>query len=152
MSIESVMPSDRLILCHPLLLLPSIFPSIWVFSNDSVPRIRWPKQQSIGVSASAPILPMNILDWFPLRWTGWISLKSKGLLSLLQHHSSKASIFPHSAFKWLGHYIYWYDLVHLAIWFLFVLSVLCFPFSLILPYLKLSGYLCITGIISSLNV
>ena len=57
--------------------------------------------------------------------------------------SSKASILPHSTFRWLGHYIYWYDLVHLAVWFLFVLSVLCFPFSLILPYLKLSGYLCI---------
>ena len=63
--------------CCPLLLPPSIFPSIRVFSSESVLRIRWPK--SIGVSASAPILPMNIQDWFPLGWTGWISLLFKGL-------------------------------------------------------------------------
>ena len=54
--------------------------------------------QSIGVPASASVLPMNIQDWFPLGWTGWISLQSKRLSSLLQHHSSKASIFWHSAF------------------------------------------------------
>ena len=54
--------------------------------------------QSIGVSASASVLPMNIQDWFPLEWTGWISLQSKGLKSLLQHHSSKASILQCSAF------------------------------------------------------
>ena len=54
--------------------------------------------QSFGVSASASVLPMNIQDWFPLGWTGWISLQSKGLLSLLQHHSSKASILRCSAF------------------------------------------------------
>ena len=76
MSIESVMPSNHLILCHRLLLPPSIFPSIRVFSNESVLHTRWP---SIGVSASAPVLPMNIQDWFPLEWTGWISLQSKGL-------------------------------------------------------------------------
>ena len=76
MSIESVMPSNHLILYHPLLLLPSIFLSIRVFSNESVLCIRW---QSIGVSASASVLPMNTQDWFPLGWTGWISLQSKGL-------------------------------------------------------------------------
>ena len=54
--------------------------------------------QSIGVSASASVLPINTKDWSPLGWTGWVSLQSKGLLSLLQHHSSKASIFQHSAF------------------------------------------------------
>ena len=54
--------------------------------------------QSIAVSASASVLPMNIQDWFPLGWAGWISLQSKGLKSLLQHHSSKASILRHSAF------------------------------------------------------
>ena len=70
MSIESVRPSDHLILCRPLLLLPSIFLSIRVFSNQSV--------QSIGVSASASVLPMNIQDWSPLGWIGWISLQSKG--------------------------------------------------------------------------
>ena len=73
MSIESVMPSNHLILCHPILLLPSIFP---VFSNESALRIRWP---NFGVSASTSVLPMNTQDWFPLGWTGWISLQSNGL-------------------------------------------------------------------------
>ena len=76
MSIKSVTPSNHLILCCPLLLLPSIFPSIRVFSNESVLRIRG---QSIGVSASASVLPMNIQDRFPLGWTGWISSQPKGL-------------------------------------------------------------------------
>ena len=77
MPIESVMPSNHLILCHPLLLLPSIFPSIRVFSNGK--GLFALGGQSIGVSASASVLPMNIQDWFPLRLTGWISLQSKGL-------------------------------------------------------------------------
>ena len=75
MSIESVMPSNHLILCHPLLLLPSIFPSIRVFSNKSFLCI---SGQSIGVSASASVLPVNTQD-LSLGWTGWISLQSKGL-------------------------------------------------------------------------
>ena len=75
MSIESVMPSNHLILCHSLLLLPSIFPSIRVFSDESVLHIRWPKYWSL---ASASVLPMNIHDWLPLAWTGWNSLLSKG--------------------------------------------------------------------------
>ena len=77
MSIASVMPSNlcHLILSHPLLLLPSVFPSIRVFSNESVLCIRG---QSIGVSASASVLPMNTRYWSPLEWTGWISLQSKG--------------------------------------------------------------------------
>ena len=76
MSIESVMPSNHLILCRPLLLLPSIFPSIRVFSNESaLPS----GGQSIGVSASISVLPMNTQDWSPLDWTGWIALQSKGL-------------------------------------------------------------------------
>ena len=95
MSIELVMPSNHLILCCPLLLPPSIFPSSRVFWNEWVLHIRWP---STGVSASTSVLPMNIQDWFPLGWTGWISLLSKGLKSLPQHHSSKASILWHSAF------------------------------------------------------
>ena len=72
MSIESLRPSNHLILCCPLLLLPSVFPSIKVFSNES-------GDQSIGASASAPVLPMNIQGWFPLELTGWISLWPKGL-------------------------------------------------------------------------
>ena len=87
------MPSKYLILCCPLLLQPSIFPSIRVFSNESAFCIRC---QSIGVSTS--VLPMNIQDRFPLGWIGCISLQSKGLSSLLQHHSSKASILQCSSF------------------------------------------------------
>ena len=76
MSIKLVMASNHLTLCHPLLLLPSIIPSIRVFSSDSVFSTGG---QSIGASASASVLPMNIQDWFHLGWTGWISLQSKGL-------------------------------------------------------------------------
>ena len=94
MSIESVMLSNRLILCH-LLLLPLIFPSTRAFSNESVLCIRC---QSIGISSSASVLPMNIQDWSPLGWTGWVSLQSKELSSLFQHHSSEASILQDSAF------------------------------------------------------
>ena len=70
------MPSNHLILCRPLLLPPSIYPSIRVFSSESVLCI---SDQSIGVSASASVLPLNIQDWSPLGWTGWISLQSKRL-------------------------------------------------------------------------
>ena len=76
MPIESVMPSNHLILCHPFLFQPSVFHSIRVFSNESALCIRC---QNIGVSASTSVLPMNIQDWFPLGWIGWISLQSKGL-------------------------------------------------------------------------
>ena len=100
MSIELVMASNHLILCHPLLLPPSIFPSIRVFQMS---QFFTSGGQSIGVTASASVLPMNIQDWFPLGWTGWISLQSKGnLKSFLQHHSSKASILQCSAFYTLS--------------------------------------------------
>ena len=82
MSIESVMPSNHLILCCPFLLLPSVFPSIRVFSNESVLHIRWPEYWSFvfqSISALTSVLPMNTQAWFPLGWTGWISLQSKGL-------------------------------------------------------------------------
>ena len=75
-SIESVMPSNHLILCHPHLLLPSIFPSIRIFQMS---QFITSGGQSIGVSASASVLPINIQQWFPLGRTGWISLQSKGL-------------------------------------------------------------------------
>ena len=75
-SIESVMPSNHLILCRPLLLLPSIFPRIRVFSHESALRIRWPKYWRFSFNISPP---MNTQDWSPLGWTGWISLQSKGL-------------------------------------------------------------------------
>ena len=77
MSIELVMPSNYLIFCYPLLLLPSIFPSIRVFSNELALCIKW--GQTIGVSASTSVLPMNTQGWSPLEWTGGISLQSKGL-------------------------------------------------------------------------
>ena len=70
MSIDSVVPSNYLIFYCPLLLLPSILPSIRVFSNESALRIRWP---NIGLSASTSVLPMNTQDWSPLEWTVWIS-------------------------------------------------------------------------------
>ena len=94
MSIKPVMPSSHLILRYPLLLLPSIFPSIRVFSNKSSLPIRWPNS---GASASASALPMNIQDWFPLGLTGWISLQSKGLSRIFSN--TTASIFQHSAFS-----------------------------------------------------
>ena len=96
MSIESVMPSNHLTLCCPLLLLPSIFPSIRIFSNESALRIRWPKYWSFSFNISPanehPGLISFRMDWFDL-------LAVQGpLKSLLQHHSSKASVLRHSAF------------------------------------------------------
>ena len=82
MSIKSVMPSNHLILWHPLLLLPPILPSIRVFSNESTVHMRWPKYWS---SASASVLPINTQDWSPLEWTDWISLQSKGLSRILSN-------------------------------------------------------------------
>ena len=95
MSIESVMPSNHLILCHPLFLLPSIFPSIRVFSSESALCIRWPKYWSFGFNISSsnehPGLLCFRMDWLDLLVVQ-VTLKSP-----LQHHSSKASI-QHSAF------------------------------------------------------
>ena len=92
MFIESVMPSNHLILCCPLLLLPSIFPSIRVFSNESVLPIRWPKYWSISPSNEYSELTSFRIDWLDL-------FAVQGTLkSLLQHHSSKASILQCSAF------------------------------------------------------
>ena len=111
MSIELVMPSNHLILCCPLLLLPSIFPSIRVVSNESVLQIRWPKyhlelqlQEPPGASASVPpgasasgtVFPMNIQDWFPLGWTGLISLLSKGLSRVFPNTTVQKHQFFHA--------------------------------------------------------
>src|SRR5574340_177043 len=96
MSIESVMPSNHLFLCHPLLLLSSIFPSIRVFSNESALPIRWPKYWSFSFNISPSnehpgMIPFG-MDWLDL-------LAVQGTLkSLLQHHTSKASILQRSAF------------------------------------------------------
>ena len=75
MSIESVMPSNHLILCCPLLLLPSIFPSIKVFSNESALHIRWPKYWSFSFNISPSNEHSGLIFWFSLGWTGWISLQ-----------------------------------------------------------------------------
>ena len=108
MSIESVMPSNHLTLCRPLLLLPSIFPSIRVFSKGSVLPSGG---QSIGVSASASVLPMNIQGWFPLRWTGWISLQSKGL-------SRVFSITTVQKHQFFGAQLSWQSNSHIHTWLL----------------------------------
>ena len=96
MSIESVMPSNHLILCHPLLLLPSIFPSIRVFSNESALHITWPKYWSFSFNIS-PSNEYSGLISFRMDWLDLLAVP--GILkSLLQHHSSKASILHCSAF------------------------------------------------------
>ena len=92
MSIKSLMPSNHLILCCPFLLLPSIFPSIRVFSNGSVLCI-FTGGQSSGASASTSVPPMNIQDWFPLGWTGWISLQSKGLSRVFSNTTVQKHLF-----------------------------------------------------------
>ena len=96
MSIESVMPSNHLILCCPLLLLPSIFPSIRVFSNVSVLCIRWPKYWSFSFSIS-PSNEYSGLISFRMGWLDLLAIQ-RALKSLLQHHNSKASILWPSAF------------------------------------------------------
>ena len=96
MSIELVMPSNHLILCHFLLLLPSIFPSIRVFSNESVLHIRWPKYWSFSFSIN-PSNEYSGLISFRMDWFDFLAVQGT-LKSLLQHHSSKASILLHSAF------------------------------------------------------
>ena len=95
-SIISMMPANHLILCHPLLLPPPIFPSIRVFSNDSVLHIRWPKYWSFNFSIS-PSSEYSGLISFRMDWIGLLAVQGT-LKSLLQHHSSKASILQLSAF------------------------------------------------------
>ena len=95
-SIESVMPYNHLILCRPLLLLPSVLPSIRVFSNESAPRIRWPKYWSFSFN----IRPSNELPElisFRMDWVDLLAVQGT-LKSLLQNHSSKAAVYRHSAF------------------------------------------------------
>ena len=96
MSIESVMPSNHLILCHPLLLLPSIFPSIRVFSNESVLHIRWPKYWSFTFSIS-PSSENSGLISFRMDWLDLLAVQGT-LKNLLQHCSSKALVLQHLAF------------------------------------------------------
>ena len=90
------MPSNHLVLCHPLFFLPSIFPSIRVFLNESVLRIRWPKYWSFSLSISPPNEYLGLIS-FRMDWLDLLAVQ-EDLKSLFQHHSSKASIIQHSAF------------------------------------------------------
>ena len=96
MSIKSVMPSNHLILCHPLFLLPPIPPSIRVFSNESALCIRWPKYWSFSFSISPSSEHTGLIS-FRMDWLDLLAVQGT-IKSLLQHHSSKPSIFQHSAF------------------------------------------------------
>ena len=96
MSIESAMPSNHLILCHPLLILPSIFPNIRVFSNESAFPIRWPKYWSFSFNISPSNEHPGLIS-FRMDWLDLLAVQGT-LKSLLQHHSSNASILQHSAF------------------------------------------------------
>ena len=96
MSIESVMPSNHLILCRPLLLLPSIIPSIRIFSNESALRIRWPNYWSFSFNISSSNEHPGLIS-FRMDWLDLLALQGT-LKSLLQHHSSKASVLRHSGF------------------------------------------------------
>jgi len=96
MSIESVMPSNHLLLCRPLLLPPSIFPSIRVFSNESVPDIKWPKYWSFSFNISPSNEHPGLIS-FRMDWLDLLAVQG-ALKTLLQHHSSKTSILWRSAF------------------------------------------------------
>ena len=96
MSINPVMPSNYLILCHPLLLLPSIFPSIRVFSNESALHIKWPKYWSFSFNINPSSEHPGLIS-FRMGWLDLLAIQGT-LKSLLQHHNSKASILWHSAF------------------------------------------------------
>ena len=96
MSIESVMPSSHLILCHPVLLLPPIPPSIRVFSNESTLHMRWPEYWSFSFSIS-PSSERPVLISFRIDWLDLLAVQGT-FKSLLQHHSSKAPVLQHSAF------------------------------------------------------
>ena len=128
MSIESVMPSNHLILCRPLLLLPSISPSIRVFSNESDLHIRWPKYCSFSFNVS-PSNERSELISFRMNWLDPLGVQGT-LKSLLQHHSSKTSILLHSAFfmvQLLHPYMTTRKTIALTRW-TFVLSTLVITF------------------------
>ena len=106
MSIESVMPSNHLLLCHPLILLPSIFPA-----SGSFPMSQFFTSggQSIGVSASASVLSMDIQDWFPFGLTGWISLQSKGLSRVFSNSTvQKHQFFGAQLSLWSNSHVHTY--------------------------------------------
>ena len=129
MFIKLVMPSNHLILCRPLLLLPSIFPSIWVFSNESVLHIRWPKYWRFGFSIS-PFKDYSGLISFRTDWLDLLAVQGT-LKSLRQHHSSKASILWCSAFfivQLSRLYMTTGKTIALTIW-TFIGKVMCLSFN-----------------------
>ena len=131
MSIESVVPSNHLILCHPLLLLPSIFPSIRVFSNELDSHIRWPKYWSFSFSMS-PSNEYSGLISFRIDWFDLLAVQGT-LKSLLQHHSSEISVLWHSAFfrVQLSHlYMTTENTIALTIW-TFVVKVMSLLFNML---------------------
>ena len=112
MFIASVMPSNHLILSHPLVLLPSIFPIIRVFSNESVLCITWSKYW-----ASASVLPMNVHGWFPLGLTGLIPLQPKGLSGVFSNTTvQKHQFFSAQPFLWTSSHIHTWLLEKLELW------------------------------------
>ena len=149
MSIELVMPSSCLILCHPLLLLPSIFPSIRVFSKETVLCIRWPKDWSFGFSIS----PSNEYSGLISFRMDWLDLRAvQGTLkSLLQHHSSKVSIFQPSTFFMvqLSHPYMTTGKIDLTRW-TFVSKVMSLLFNilsrLVIAFLPRSKHILISGL------
>ena len=148
MSIESVIPSNCLILCHPLLLLPSIFPSIRVFSNESVLRFRWPKYWSFSFSIS-PSNEYSGLISFRMDWLDLLAVQGT-LRGLLQHHSSKASILWRSAFfivRFSHQYMTMGKTIALTRW-IFVSKVMSLLFNmlsrLVIAFLPRSKHLLIS--------
>jgi len=131
MSTESVMPSSHLILCHPLLLLPSIFPRIKVFSNESALRMRWPKDWSFSFNISPSNKHPGLIS-FRMDWLNLLAVQGT-LRSLLQHHSSKASILLRSAFfiVQLSHpYMTTGKTIALTRW-IFVGKIMSLPFNML---------------------
>ena len=121
LSFESMMPSNHFILCLPLLLLPSIFPSIRIFSNESVLCIRWPKFRD---SASASVLPKKLQDWFPIWLTGLISLQSKGLSRVFSNTIvQKHQFFCAQLSSWSNSHIHTWLLEKPQLWiFMFLIT------------------------------
>ena len=143
MSIELVMPSSHLIFCHPLLLLPSMFPSIRVFSNESALHIRWPKYWSFSFNISPTNEHPGLIS-FRMDWLDLLAIQGT-LKSLLQHHSSKASILCSAFFiVQLSHPYHWKNLT----WWTFVDKVMPLLFHmlsrLVITFLLRSEYLLIS--------
>ena len=114
MSIELVTPSNHLVLCLPLFLLPSIFPTIRTFTSESALHIWWPKYWSFSFIISPC---MNIQDWSPLGWTGWISLQSKGLSRVFSNTTvQKHQFFSSQPSLWFNSHIYTWLLEKSYLW------------------------------------